>query len=413
MNLFKKTLIIFFYILLIIYSLEIFTNFFIKEKKNLTVTNIDKLKIEAINKIPNFDKRKDFQAFNEEKKNHDIYPSFRLSIDTINKNTYLKNFLKEKIFKKKKIPFRGPINKMSLGSNEEGLREIIYNDKYGFKNYNKVYQKDIDLMIIGDSFAEGVPFGNNYDVSGIINLNSNFNSINYGVSGTGPLHSLGVLTEYGKYFKPRNVFYFFYEGNDLRDLILEKNTFLKSYLEDNFSQNLFNSELEIKFFLNDFEELFFEYILDEMIKKENNSVIVKINKNSFIEIFKDIIELQNLKRVLIPKDAYLYKNKKLDYDTFEKSIIKMNQIVDNWGGKFHLVYLPSWSRYNNNLSFTHKFFKNKIKKITKRNNIDMIDMDYFFKKKKLDNANLFNLGIYGHYTQEGYKILADKILDNM
>ena len=91
----------------------------------------------------------------------------------------------------------------------------------------------------------------------------------------------------------------------------------------------------------------------------------------------------------------------------------MNQIVDNWGGKFHLVYLPSWSRYNNNLSFTHKFFKNKIKKITKRNNIDMIDMDYFFKKKKLDNANLFNLGIYGHYTQEGYKILADKILDNM
>jgi len=43
----------------------------------------------------------------------------------------------------------------------------------------------------------------------------------------------------------------------------------------------------------------------------------------------------------------------------------------------------------------------------------MIDMDYFFKKKKLDNANLFNLGIYGHYTQEGYKILADKILDNM
>ncbi len=302
---------------------------------------------------------------------------------------------------------------MSLGSNEEGFREIIYNDKYGFKNYNKVYQKDIDLMIIGDSFAEGVPFGNNYDVSGIINLNSNFNSINYGVSGTGPLHSLGVLTEYGKYFKPRNVFYFFYEGNDLRDLILEKDTFLKSYLEDNFSQNLFNSELEIKFFLNDFEELFFEYILDEMIKKENNSVIVKINKNSFIEIFKDIIELQNLKRVLIPKDAYLYKNKKLDYDTFEKSIIKMNQIVDNWGGKFHLVYLPSWSRYNNNLSFTHKFFKNKIKKITKRNNIDMIDMDYFFKKKKLDNANLFNLGIYGHYTQEGYKILADKILDNM
>jgi len=135
---------------------------------------------------------------------------------------------------KKKIPFRGPINKKSLGSNEEGFREIITNDKYGYKNPNYVYEKEIDLMLIGDSFTEGMPFGDKKDIAGNIRLNSNLNVINYGVSGTGPLLSLAVLKEYGKKFKPNKIYYFFYEGNDLDDMMNEKETFLKNYLKKKF-----------------------------------------------------------------------------------------------------------------------------------------------------------------------------------
>ena len=36
-----------------------------------------------------------------------------------------------------------------------------------------VYQNKIDLMIIGDSFAEGIPFGNNFHVAHLINNRSN------------------------------------------------------------------------------------------------------------------------------------------------------------------------------------------------------------------------------------------------
>ena len=85
----------------------------------------------------------------------------------------------------------------------------MFNDKFGFKNKNSVYQDKVDLMIIGDSFTEGVPFGNDIHVANLINNKSNYNALNYGVSGTGPLMSLAIVKEYGKHFYPKDIFYLF------------------------------------------------------------------------------------------------------------------------------------------------------------------------------------------------------------
>ena len=127
---------------------------FLTEEKNLIEKNMNERKLSIIKKIKNFDKRTDNEAFINERENHDISPNFRLSISTIDRDHKVKNFLLEKIKNNSIIPFRGPLNKNSLGSNEEGFREIIINDKYGFKNNNKTYIKKIDLMIIGDSLLK-------------------------------------------------------------------------------------------------------------------------------------------------------------------------------------------------------------------------------------------------------------------
>ena len=58
---------------------------------------------------------------------------------------------------------------------------------------------------------------------------SNYNVANFGVNGTGPLVSLAITKEYASRLKPKNVFYLFYEGNDLRDMMFEEKTFLKKY----------------------------------------------------------------------------------------------------------------------------------------------------------------------------------------
>ena len=410
-----KSFIIFLYSVSIIYTLEIFAMVFLTEEKNLIEKNMNERKLSIIKKLDNFDKRNDLEAFINERDNHDISPNFRLSINTIYRDPSVKKFLLEKIKNNSIIPFRGPLNKNSLGSNEEGFREIIVNDKYGFKNNNKTYIKKIDLMIIGDSFAEGLPFDNSKSISGLFNKKTNINSINYGVASIGPLGALGVLKEYGKNFKPSHVFYFFYEGNDLQDLVLEKQTFLTSYLDNNFNQNLFKSTKEIEIFLSDFEKLFYENLNKnkkiEIIKK--NEKLDTNKKRKFVEIIKDIIELQNLKKILSSKDAYFYRSSKLDYQTFEKIIIKMNENVQSWNGNFYFVYLPSWLRYNSNYSLSFNTLKKNVRKISEKNQIKFLDVDKFLKDKNLDNTDLFNLGLYGHYTKEGYDLISDFLIEEL
>ena len=192
------------------------------------------------------------------------------------------------------IPFRGPINKKTLGSSEAGVREIIINDKFGYKNPNEVYKKKIDIMILGDSFAEGVPFGNENDITGILRKSTNYNSINYGINGTGPLISLAIIKEYGKKFVPKNVFYLFYEGNDLKDMMDEKDTFLINYLDKNFTQNLINSQKDVENFLNEYEELF-NSILPNKIKEEKLKNNVQLNQKNTLTIGNFLIENNDLR----------------------------------------------------------------------------------------------------------------------
>ena len=40
-------------------------------------------------------------------------------------------------------------------------------------------------------------------------------------------------------------------------------------------------------------------------------------------------------------------------------------------------------------------------------------MDAIFKANNMDNNNLFNLGLYGHYTKEGYEIIANTIIKDI
>lgn len=413
---FKFSFIVFLNFVFIIYSLEILTSIFIMDRQ--VIQNHNEMLQEA-KKNKELDTRGDFEAFIEERKKFDLHPVFRQNQNFFhddNLNDYFQNFILQSFNDKKKIPFRGPFNKFSLGSNEEGVREIITNDKYGYVNFNEVYDKNIDILIIGDSMAEGLPFDNNDNISGVINKKTNFNSINLGIGGSGPLTSLGVLKEYGKYFKPKNIIYLFFEGNDLADLLREKDTFLVNYVNNNFNQDLFNSTAELELFYKDYENLF-NKILPKLLQKENelkNKPIMMIdNKVNFKEKLKDILELQSLKKIMIPKDYYLYKKEMIDYKLFEKILLQMNSETRRWNGKFYFVYLPDWNRYNMNFSLSHYLLKKKIMKINEKNKFNFIDIDREFKKRNYDNINIFNNSLYGHYTKKGFEIISDVIIEKI
>ncbi len=411
----KKKLIIFFsYLILIIYSLEFLSLIFLKKKINLNEISIDKIRNEKTQSIENFDRRKDFYAFSEEKKkNNQISPSFKFSTEVLYLSDFegkIKKFIDYKINLDEKIPFRGPLNRPSLSQNEAGKREIIINDKYGFKNENEIYNKNIDIMILGDSFAEGLPFNNSDDIAGRIIAKSRYNTANFGVNGTGPFISLAITKEYASRIKPKNVFYLFYEGNDLRDMMYEEKTFLKKYLNDDFSQNLFESNDSVSEFLKEYESIFYE-ILPSKIKNEkikNDNLIIE--KIPFKEKVKDFLELNTLKELLLKSSVFYKKKHNVDYKYFDEIILKMNKEIKKWDGNFYFVYLPSWTRYNNKYSVANYFQKSKIKKIVENKKIVFVDIDNYFKSKNVDNLDIFIFGIYGHYTKRGYELIAEKFI---
>ena len=222
------------------------------------------------------------------------------------------------------------------------------------------------MLLIGDSFTEGVCEDENNDIAGILRNKFEINTSNLGISGGGPLLSLAALIEYGTNFKPDFVIYLYYEGNDMADLNLSKETFLINYLDD-FKQNLIDRNDEVKEFLTDYENLAYEAFKKEIETEYNKfdvnvgEEIKKSKKREKIEMVKDFFELQKLKTFFLTSSTYGHENT-IDKKLFTRILRKFKSETAQWNGKFIVVYLPEWNRFNQK-SFTHFFHKKKIESI--------------------------------------------------
>ena len=391
------------YLIVIIYSLEILIFLFIpSEQKNMVNIKNTRIKL-AKEKNISFDIRSPEQAYVDLKsENESIKPGF----------LYAKHFSNLKIFKEAKtnneiIPFRGPINSLTVSCAEDLQYKLIKNDKYGFKNNNDIYKKKIKNILLGDSYAEGLCENNENDITGHLNKKKNY-TINFGVTGTGPLISLAILREFGNYFKPKNVIYLYFEGNDLDELNYEKeDTILIKYLNDNFNQDYLNKYDEIKSFLVKAEQETEKII--NLNSKNTFSPDKKKNFDIFKSHAKDILEINNLRNIF--KYKILKKQKEFyDLDLLYKTIKKMNDDTKKWNGNYTFVYVPTWSRYFT--KFTKYDAKIDLKKEIIKNlnskNIKVLDLtDYF---NKIDNIEqYYPLGFLGHYNSKGYEKIAEII----
>ena len=201
----------------------------------------------------------------------------------------------------------------------------------------------------------------------------------------------------------------------MEDLKDEKKTFLINYL-DEFNQNLINRTDEVKEFLADYENFAYEVFKKELETEYNEfdenveEEIKKSEKRKKIEIVKDFFELQGLKNFFLPSAKYGNKNT-IDSELFIRILRKFKLETVKLNGEFIVVYLPEWNRYNKK-SFAHFFHKKKIESIIKSLNISYIDMVREFEKKE-DPINFYPFGLFGHYTVEGYHLVAETIYKNI
>jgi hypothetical protein len=283
---------------------------------------------------------------------------------------------------------------ISVGANEGGKFPIYQSDRHGFNNPDSEWDSSsVEWLLVGDSFTHGITVQQGDDIAGQIRYITKSTAINLGVGGLGPLAELAILKEYAEALQPKKVLWLYYEGNDFKDLLRDKEVLvLMQYLQDNFSQNLIGYQEEI----------------DRSLKKYYAKAKAKaeiIHKYRMLRLYG----LRNM--IDFDKGANVNENPSFDNEIplFAKILTKAKDRVAAWGGKLYFVYLPSFSRYSETVD--HDLYKKKSKVIELAKNLDIpvIDIhqkvfsDYLY-------LALFPLQINGHYNAKGYSEVAKAIV---
>lgn len=237
------------------------------------------------------------------------------------------------------LPLAGLSNRSIVQCIEHGRDDFGWiiedSDSRGFNNPKGVWrQHDVDIVLVGDSFAYGECVPRAKSIAGIIR-NAGFNVLNLGMSGNGPLLELAGLVEYGQRVGPKLVVWLYYR-NDIQNLVeTQEVSFLRRYLEDaRFHQNLWDRQDEI----------------DAVLFRHHEELLVRALENNtddrWIDRVWDIVLLRHLRTRL----AFAMISDSNDHEvtdatlpaTFSPILERAKALTEAWGGEMVFVYLPAY-----------------------------------------------------------------------
>lgn len=351
----------------------------------------------------NYDLRSPYEFFLDRKK---INPKVKMVIKPFDHLEYVKSD------KFNILPLSGFSNSETINCNENGFYSIYNSDRYGFNNPDNVWdEKVVEYLLIGDSFLHGACVNRPNDIASVLRNLTSKNVINLGFRSNGPLLEFASLKEYLPK-KTKNIIWFYYEGNDLKNLKNElKNPILKKYLQsENFTQNLKQRQKIV--------DLQNKYVLELNIKNQDKSKKIKnenidVNSSKTFKIIKLFhfreIFLKNLKSKIkknnkdLSNDAFL-TNQLFQILNFTKELAFKNKI------NFYLVYIPDLNRYTENQS--NKSYRKVIKKL-KENKINIIDLKEDLFELEKNPLDLLSHKKPGHFNILGYKKISNLIFEKI
>ena len=319
--------------------------------------------------------------------------------------TVEKQFNKEGFF-----PLSGISNKITLSCNELGYFSKYKSDRFGFNNNDVIWDKNIvDVILIGDSFANGACVNRENNISENLIKNYDINTLNLGFDGNGPLIELATLKEYAP-IKFKNIIWLYYEGNDLKDLEIEENnkTLKKYILDDTFKQNLKKKQITVDNFLI---QKLKKIIQKEHLKKDLNQNMYNFlaNEKNKVFDFPRFLKLYTIREITINSMFGIKLNK-----NFEKIILEAKNFADKNDANFLFVYIPEHYRFTKKIynMDSHLNYKD-VRKVIEKHKIKFLDLKKIFSQKDFNPKELYATSLGGHFNPFGYKYLSDIIYDSM
>lgn len=203
------------------------------------------------------------------------------------------------------------------------------------------------------------------------------------------------------------VLWFYWEGNDLSDLTQEF-PFLpgvRRYLEDaDFRQGLASRQQEIDAGLG-------------LIADPDS---VDMQRSSIWKSLRSVFTLRELRKRIVQGTGTVSSclhSPNTTMENLEWVLKEGDSFVDSLGGEMHLVYLPAWTRFAEpgsicnfgNDDFTRK---GEVISIAEKLGINVIDVTGDFGAHP-DPLSVFPFRINNHYNEEGYALVAERVIDGI
>jgi len=181
--------------------------------------------------------------------------------------------------------------------------------------------------------------------------------------------------------------WFYYEGNDNRNLIdeLDNKILIKYFNNKSFSQNIINNTKHVDTFLRSH--------LDQEHKK--------FKKKEKLILFMNFIKLSYI------RNTYFTQNTTLPPNEFKTLIRKVKNFSMENNSVLYFIYIPERRRY------LSKKYNNKnyelVKTIVKELDLNFIDLHAQEFKKVKDMRKFYPSHHFGHFNEVGYKKISEII----
>jgi hypothetical protein len=289
------------------------------------------------------------------------------------------------------LPLTGISNTMTVFCNEGGEFSTYRSDRFGFNNDDKLWDGENKVILVGDSFVHGSCVSPNETISASINkVSPELRALSLGVGGTSFLSQIGIFKEFHKSAPFNTYYWFYYEGNDLPELLRESESpILRNYL----SNPIYSQDLKRH-----------KSLLDKQLSE--------LSENSFQSLFRggaSFITLRSL-RILFGT-LFVDKIDLQDYnlDLFEASLDKILDSVLRDNSRLVFVYLPSIYRFRDNSVPYNDYRRGEILDAVMSRGIDYIDITPLFAASS-DPLSYFPQRRHIHYNQKGYELVARTII---
>ena len=273
-------------------------------------------------------------------------------------------------------------------------------DRFGFNNPDHLYERAVDVVVLGDSFIEGMCQAPGEDV--VSRLRERYpGSINMAVRGNGPLLELAALGRYGPAVRPRRVIVAFFEGNDWRNFGLELALpWLRAALMPGVE---------------------FGPIPAPAATLGRARQVAQHSAEREITAWAVVTRGQNLRNFFALKHAtsalgLLYPRALRDRPEYVEVLRRAKAITATWGGRLSLLYIPRPDRFMGLLprDFAFDPLRTEVRAAAREAGVEVVDLVPRFAE---DEAPRRFYAPDGHFSEEGARrtaqILAEHIAQSM